>query len=89
MASVETATDKLIANAKGWRTFRVIGSMAELQKDEIICPATEEGGKRTTCAKCRLCNGARPGVKNIAVLAHGMGKKSFLRDYTENTGFST
>jgi hypothetical protein len=38
---------------------------------EILCPASAEAGHRTTCDRCGLCSGARPGVKDIFIPAHG------------------
>lgn len=88
MASVESPDEAAAAKAAGWRTFRTIGSLSEpLFHDEILCPATDEGGSRTTCDRCLLCNGNRPYLrngtvrldhrKNIVVLAHGQQKGRF------------
>jgi len=79
MASVNSLTEQVQAQQKGYRTFRVIqddhpGVDANLL--EILCPAGEHDGfavgERTTCAKCRICDGARPNDrrKHIAVYAH-------------------
>ena len=48
MASADTEAEAKEAWAKGWRTFRVRkGSQDALIKgQEIICPASDEGGKR-------------------------------------------
>lgn len=73
MASADSLADAREAWARGWRTFRVIRHASELQPSEILCPASAEMGKRTTCEKCGLCNGARPGDsrKSIAIIDHG------------------
>jgi hypothetical protein len=68
MASVDTETDAIHAQALGWRTFRV-GS--DDTPGEIICPASDEGGKRTTCERCTLCQGAYRQAKNIRIAPHG------------------
>ena len=61
---------------EGRRTFRVIKDISELDKSaEIICPATAEGGRRTTCADCKLCSGSAIKAKNIAAVVHGNGSK--------------
>lgn len=74
MASVDSPSEYALATSSGWRTFRVTNSMQGLEK-EIFCPASEEMGKRTTCAKCGLCDGNKlDGRKNIVILAHGSGK---------------
>jgi hypothetical protein len=62
MASVESAEDAAEAHARGWRTFRV-NDDAEPMADEINCPASDEGGKRTDCQTCGLCNGADGSVQ--------------------------
>ena len=60
----------------GARTFRVVGNAAELQLGrEILCPASEEAGKRTQCIRCLLCGGASVKAKSVAIVAHGAGKK--------------
>lgn len=73
MASVDNAGDLDRARAAGWRTFRVISHPDELTAGEIICPASKEAGHRTQCARCNLCDGARPGDrrKSIAIIDHG------------------
>lgn len=58
--------------AKGWRTFRVVTSVSDIVRGkEILCPASEEAGKRTTCNDCKLCGGASVRAKSIAIPAHG------------------
>ena len=60
----------------GRRTFRVINSPADIVTgSEIICPATAEGGRRTTCNDCGLCSGSGISARNIAAVAHGNGAK--------------
>ena len=74
MASVDTPEELAQARAAGWRTFRVVQPGQNTTPDEIVCPASEEAGKRTTCDKCGLCNGSRGPSdrrKSIAILAHG------------------
>lgn len=61
------------------RTFRVIASPADIVRgQEIICPATKEGGSKTNCFACGLCSGAGKLGKSIAVVAHGAGAKHAL-----------
>ncbi len=73
MASADSLDGAREAWRRGWRTFRVIRDTAELQANEILCPASAEAGKRTTCAQCGLCDGARAGDrrKSIAIVDHG------------------
>jgi hypothetical protein len=82
MASVNNLDEQNRAEAMGWRTFRVQQSAegSELRtvglRREIMCPAGEHDGykvgERTTCAKCRICDGAKDDDRraNIVVAAH-------------------
>lgn len=71
MASVHTVAEKVKANAMGFRTFRVGQSVDEMQADEVLCPASTEAGKRTTCDLCGLCKGASSKAKNVFIVQHG------------------
>lgn len=74
MASADSLTMAQEAWGRGFRTFRVIADLAEIEPNEVLCPASEEAGKRTTCAKCQLCQGRDSGSrKSIAIVAHGGG----------------
>lgn len=75
MASCDTVADYVEAKAAGWRTFRVRSASEPLATMEIVCPASEEAGKRTSCASCRLCAGASKLSKDIAIIAHGAASK--------------
>jgi len=69
MASVETIDDYNLANAVGWRTFRVIlDEDAGLAQNEIRCPA-QTWGKH--CDECNFCNGSVSNRKNVTVMFHG------------------
>lgn len=72
MASADNVQEAQEAQAMGYRTFRV-GSKAEsiVQGVESLCPASEEAGKRTTCAACNLCGGDRIKAKSIFIPIHG------------------
>jgi len=74
MASCDTESEAIRAQAKGWRTFRVRLPNEKLLENEIICPASEEGGMKMTCSKCGLCSGIKENKdsrKNIAIIVHG------------------
>jgi hypothetical protein len=74
MASCDSPEERSQALLQGWRTFRTRFPEETLGELEIMCPASAEGGKRTTCEKCRLCNGSRSADddrKDIAVVVHG------------------
>lgn len=65
MASVDSVEEAREARARGWRTFRVEhdrGAELELEGGEILCPASNEAGKRTSCDRCGLCNGTAGSV---------------------------
>ena len=64
---------------KGERTFRVVASLASIVKGrEVICPASEEAGKRATCESCKLCGGSSIKAKSVAIVAHGTSKRAAL-----------
>ena len=73
MASADTLAQAHEAWSLGWRTFRVISDVSELQSNEILCPASAEADKRTHCADCLLCDGSRQNDKrkSIAIVDHG------------------
>lgn len=82
MISADTTEQATEAHAQGKRTFRVIPltewkakQNRALLANEILCPASEEAGKRTTCEKCKLCSGQGIKARSIAIPAHGGGKK--------------
>src|SRR5262245_49448800 len=57
MASCETVADRRLALRLGYRTFRVRLPEQPLDEGEFVCPASDEGGQRLTCAECRACAG--------------------------------
>lgn len=85
MASCDTPEELREARRRGWRTFRTILPGEPLAEREISCPASAEAGKRTTCERCRLCDGSHRGFydedgvssgrndrrRDIAIVAHG------------------
>ena len=73
MASVDTLQEDTSAKAKGWRTFYVTDPDQPLPMIEgsILCPASEEAGKRTTCERCGLCEGAGKSAKSVFIPGHG------------------
>lgn len=80
MTSADTEAQAREAWAIGRRTFRVVASVADIVKGaEILCPASEEAGKRTTCNACGLCAGNSVKAKSIAIPAHGNGAGTFIK----------
>ena len=81
MVSADTKQEAVKAHSKGYRTFRVIPvadwkdtGKHSMLSGEILCPASEEAGKRVACSECRLCNGTASNAKSIAIVAHGTSK---------------
>ena len=69
------SADSLEHAKKFWsdniRTFRVIQNLNEIQDNEILCPASKEAGRKSTCAKCKLCSGTSSNSKkSIAIVQH-------------------
>ena len=57
--------------SKGFRTFRVLQKNEVLDsKNEVLCPASKEAGKRTTCENCVLCSGSNINAKSVAIYQH-------------------
>ncbi len=73
MASVDSIEQAKLARDNGMRYFRVATDQTVLA-GEVICPASEEAGKKVTCEQCQACNGLYKGRKsNIVIMAHGTG----------------
>jgi hypothetical protein len=76
MASVDSPRERDNARSHGWRTFQVTpqGGAPTPASDggrEILCPASEEAGKRTDCASCGLCAGNGRPAADVMIPAHG------------------
>ena len=80
MASVDTVPERDVARALGWRTFRVRTADQVLGAREIVCPASDEGGKRRQCITCRACDGAERGSiqASVAIVVHGARANRFI-----------
>lgn len=79
MASCDSAADAARAVADGWRYFRVAGYGDTVKSaNEISCPASAESGKKTTCDRCRLCDGttANDRRKSIVIQDHSIIARS-------------
>ena len=72
MASCD-ADDRSEARALGWQAFTVTDNPSP---DDIVCPASDEWeaetGRKTVCARCRLCDGARA---SVTIQPHGAAFK--------------
>lgn len=79
MASADTEAERVIAKAKGFRTFRVRSAEEELAKGEFSCPASEEAGKVRTCDTCKACSGGLNTRKaDVSIIVHGGLKSRFI-----------
>lgn len=76
MASADSEEEMTEAHAKGYRTFRVTPYAHEnIHGLEVICPASEEAGKKTSCIECKACMGTSGKAKaSIQIAAHGAGR---------------
>lgn len=81
MASVDSELEYWQASTRLWRCFRVRSENARLIPGEIMCPAADETGHKTTCARCGLCNGRVQGDKrkDVCIIVHGIGKKNLIQ----------
>ena len=73
MASCHTPEEVERANKRGWRSFRTSSNIEDKLPSEILCPASKEAGQRTTCMRCKLCDGSkgeRDKRKNIFIVMH-------------------
>lgn len=78
MQSVDNLQEAQTAWAAGRRTFRVVASTTDIVKgEEVLCPASKEAGKRTTCIDCMLCGGNVVKAKSIVIPVHGAGAANF------------
>ena len=71
MASTHTIEESIRAWALGWKTFRILPTTTGLDSkrpDELLCPASQEGGHRATCETCGCCDAQH---RNVAIVAHG------------------
>lgn len=86
MASCDSERDRIDAKAMGYRTFRVRPASSPMLAGEIVCPASEEAGKRRSCETCRACSGTRFGTlsnraADITIIVHG--SKAMVSNHTK------
>lgn len=79
MASADDAEEATLAQAMGWRTFRVRTQDEPTLPKEFVCPASAEAGRKVTCAQCRACDGNKTYRKgNPVIIAHGSLASRFV-----------
>ena len=74
MASADNIDEAAQANLYGMRVFRVSVGV-DRQAGETICPASAEGGKKSTCDACMLCGGTSKQARDIVIADHALGHK--------------
>ena len=72
MASADSIDQAAKANLLGMRVFRVSAGV-DVQAGEVTCPASAEGGRKSTCAKCTLCAGTSIKAKDVVIADHAAG----------------
>lgn len=80
MASADSARDRDLARAMGWRTFTVRTADQPLAAREIACPASPEGGNRRQCITCKACDGAGDNAAraSVSIIVHGAMARHFV-----------
>ena len=71
MASTDTGAETVVAKKLGWRTFRVRSMAVSEFRNEMVCPASAEAGKRLTCATCMACSGGIDSKKASMTIVTG------------------
>jgi hypothetical protein len=76
--SADSEADAVEARRAGVGSFRVLRDGDAPLPFETVCPASEEAGKVTTCADCRMCSGMNGA--SVVISAHGIGKGHIQAD---------
>ena len=74
MASCDSMDDRAHAKLLGFRCFRVTTEDVFQAKDkrEVICPSSEEAGRKAKCDRCKACSGTSGKAKaDIVIQVHG------------------
>jgi len=74
MASADNIDEAAQANLYGMRVFRVSVGV-DKQQGETTCPASAEGGKKSTCDSCMLCGGTSKQARDVVIADHAVGHK--------------
>lgn len=80
MASVDSEAEAEQAKKAGMRYFRVRMPDGEVGHREMVCPASDEAGKRLTCKTCGVCNGTASGRESkasVVIVVHGQKARKF------------
>ena len=77
MASVDSKNEYKKALGKAWKTCRVRSESEALEKNEFVCPASSEAGKKRTCFDCMACSAFKKGKGSPAIIVHGSTANKF------------
>ena len=80
MASADSVAEREVANARGFRTFRVVPltDVTGPAENEFSCPASAERDHVTTCDACKACGGTGSKARaDVVIRAHGQRAKRF------------
>ncbi len=74
MASCDTEAEYKEAKRQGWRAFYVLPkNTATKPQGAMLCPASEEAGKKLHCVDCRACEGTGgPHKAHVYIPVHGV-----------------
>ena len=83
MASCDSVAEAVLAQSRGWRTFAVVSKLDYATRhglpvvpNSFLCPASEEGGRKLTCAECLACGGtSSPNKASVYIPVHGAAFK--------------
>jgi hypothetical protein len=82
MASADNEQEAQAARDANVRYFRIRTADEAVNRGEFVCPASEEAGKRKTCATCGACNGTdEKGAAKASpvIVVHGPVKSRFTQ----------
>lgn len=78
MASCDSLEEQEQANDLGWRAFTMTVPHEKVPH-ALLCPASEEGGYKTTCEHCLACGGlSSTNTSNVYIPVHGARKNNFI-----------
>lgn len=76
MASVHTMADYIAAKDAGWRAFYTTAAGTVSPTGAVLCPASKEAGKLTTCSVCTLCSGLERAARDVHIPDHGPSRST-------------
>jgi hypothetical protein len=86
MASVDSLSQATLAKEREWRYFRTMHTADDIGRGEILCPASDEAGKRRQCETCLACNGSNGNAQRVSIAIVAHGSKATLSSYRKMIG---